>query len=83
VKAIKTELQKASEVLPVNTYTYALPQGTDKLQLVKVIVSYENDVIARMLEDIQNGLPGLTDPQQVVTLLKILKSVISLFKEIY
>jgi len=81
VRAIKVELQKASDCMPLGTYTYSLPTTDDKLQLAKVIVSYETSVNSRLLDDIEGGLQNLENPNHFIVVLKILKSVISLCKD--
>jgi len=81
LKAVKAELQKASEVVTLKIYQYSAPQVTeDKLAQIHSLLSQEAQMITNLLNDIENGIALIEQPTQLVVLVKLCKNVLNLVK---
>jgi len=81
LKAMKAELQKASEVVSLKTHQYSAPPMTgDRLQAIRAHLDQEAQMIVNILADIEAGVPGIEQATQLVVLVKLCKTVLGLVK---
>jgi len=81
LKSMKVELQKASEVVTLNTHQYsAPPPAEDKLSQIRALLTQEAQMITNLLNDIEAGVPLIEQPTQLVVLVKLCKTVLSQVK---
>jgi len=82
LKAVKAELQKASEVVALKTYQYsnAAPANADRLSQIHGLLNQEAEMVKNLLNDIESGVSVIEQPTQLVMLVKLCKTVLGLVK---